>query len=212
MEARALHEQQRVNHQAELDAWWAGLNANNADIVLNALAAAFEDNEAAAAPVGIDNGEISVVVFVPSTDAIPERKPTTTAAGNLSLKKLTKSEIASFYKYLVYGHTLVTVKETLAVAPQATAVRIAAVRLSDTDSYGRRRPEVILAAKFERSRIAGVRWQHADSEQIVNDTNSILLLKQKGATKELHPLNLNEEPELASLLPAVDFSETTSAG
>jgi hypothetical protein len=40
--------------------------------------------------------EVSLVVLVPDLDAIPERKPTTTPAGKLSLRKLTKAERSAF--------------------------------------------------------------------------------------------------------------------
>ena len=41
--------------------------------MLATLAEAFEDNEAPAAPVGIDGTELSLIVLVPDEDAVPER-------------------------------------------------------------------------------------------------------------------------------------------
>jgi hypothetical protein len=40
------------------------------------LAGAFEDNDAAAAAVGIEGSEASLVVLVPPVSALPERRPT----------------------------------------------------------------------------------------------------------------------------------------
>ena len=40
-----------------------------------------------------------------------------TDAGNLSLRKLTKSDKADLYKLLVAGYVLVTIREAFAVAP-----------------------------------------------------------------------------------------------
>ncbi|MFE6610900.1 hypothetical protein [Amycolatopsis sp. NPDC057786] len=72
-----LHDQ----WQAELDGLWQRLVDNDPDIVLGTLAEAFEDNDAAAAPIGVEAGEASIAVLVPNMSAIPERRPTTTAAG-----------------------------------------------------------------------------------------------------------------------------------
>jgi hypothetical protein len=78
-------------YQEELDMLWGRLVKDDPDIVLGTLAEAFEDNEAAAAPVGVTDSEASVVVLVPSTSAVPERIPTMTAAGNVSLRNLTSA-------------------------------------------------------------------------------------------------------------------------
>jgi hypothetical protein len=58
-----------------------------------------------------------LALLAPDLAALPERHPTTTAAGNLSLKKFTKGEMADLYKQLVAGLALVAAKETFAVAP-----------------------------------------------------------------------------------------------
>jgi hypothetical protein len=85
-------ERARAGAQAELDEMWRRLLANDEGIVIGTLAEAFEDNDAAAAPVGVHDGAAAIVVLVPTVDVVPERVPTLTAAGNLSLKKMTKGE------------------------------------------------------------------------------------------------------------------------
>ena len=150
--------------------------------MLATLAEAFEDNEAAAAAVGIDEGEVSLLVLVPDTTAVPERKPTTTPAGNLSLKKLTKREAADFYKVVVCGHVLVTVKEAFAVAPAVAGARVAAVRVTGDDAYGRPH-EVVLAAHFRR---AGPRGRPVGHRQLADRRHrhlDELVVKPEGATK-----------------------------
>jgi hypothetical protein len=72
-EAAALVEgDQRLHadHQAQLDALWQRLLDNDPDVVLSSLAEAFEDNEAAAAPVGVEASEASLVVLVPRGRAL----------------------------------------------------------------------------------------------------------------------------------------------
>jgi hypothetical protein len=44
--------------------------------------------------LGIWDAEAHLALLAPDPAAVPERHPTTTAAGNLSLKKFTKGEMA----------------------------------------------------------------------------------------------------------------------
>lgn len=205
--AHAQAEAQRAALQASLDHEWADLNAGDPDTVLGALAAAFEDNEAAAAAVGMDAGEVTLLVVVPSANTLPDRHPTTTAAGNLSLKKWTKRELADLYKLLVCGHALVTVKEAFAVIPFLDSARVVALRSTPPDAYGNVRPEAVLAARFERDRLQGIQWSEADAVRVVNDASSECIFLQRGATAELIPIDMSTELELAQLLESVDFEE-----
>jgi hypothetical protein len=196
-----------AQYQAQADAWWESLSRCNPDTVLGVLAEAFEDNEAAAAAVGVNGREVSLLVVVPPPSAVPERKPTTTPAGNLSLKKLTKRESADFYKLLVCGHLLVTLREAFAVVPALESARIVAVRASEPDAYGRRHPEAIVAARCERSALYDVQWGAVDAARVFNDCCDEKLIVQKGASAELQPLRLEDEPELQALRDAIDMDE-----
>lgn len=60
------------------------LQANDQDMVMSVLSEAFDDNKAPAAPLGVDGDEVSLAVLVPADSAIPDKKPTTTQARNLS--------------------------------------------------------------------------------------------------------------------------------
>lgn len=195
--------------QSRLDTDWAALQLGEPEITLEVLNAAFADNEAAASAMGIDGREVSLLVVVPPPSDVPERKPTLTAAGNLSLKKLTKTEAADVYKQLVCGHVLVTLKETFAVAPGVQSARIVAVRAMPSDSYGNVAPEVIAAARCTRSALAEVRWAGVDAVQVVNDCCTEKVLVQKGVTRALQPVPLAEHPDLRALVAAVDMSELT---
>ena len=195
--------------QAELDECWRALNANDPEAVLDTLADAFEDNEAAAAPVNVEGDEVTLVMLAPPQDVIPERYPTYTDAGNLTLKKLPKADRSSFYKQLICGHLLATLRETFAVAPGIRATRAVVLRSSAPDAYGNVRPELLIAGRWQRQAFEGVRWSTADAVVVVNDTATELVLNQKGSAKELTPVVLNKEPELANLVGIVDFAELT---
>jgi hypothetical protein len=195
--------------QAELDQRWQALNGNDPEAVLDTLADAFEDNEAAAAPVNVEGDEATVVMLAPPQEILPERYPTLTTAGNLTLKKLPKADRASFYKMLVCGHLLATLRETFAVAPGIRATRGVVLRASPPDAYGNVRPELLIAGRWERQAFEGVQWSAADAVLIVNDTATELVLNQKGSAKELTAVVLSKEPELANLVGLVDFAELT---
>ncbi|GAB93144.1 DUF4236 domain-containing protein [Gordonia rhizosphera] len=203
----AGREAERAHRQADVDAWWARLCGCDPDTVLAALAAAFEDNEAAAAAVGVRGTEVSLVVEVPAEDAIPERLPTTTEAGNLSLRRMTKTEVAEFYMALVAGYVLVTLREAFAVAPGLTAARIVAVRASGINAYGARTAEVILAARCTRIALDGVRWDQVDATRIMDDCLTDRLTNRNGRTGALRPVDLTDEPDLRAVVDAFDLDD-----
>lgn len=203
--ARTQLAEQYAVEQSSLDASWAALLACDHEIVLGVLADAFADNEAAAAALGVANGEVSLLVVVPDESEIPERKPTVTQAGNLSLKKLNKTEKADLYKLLVFGHVLATLRETFAVVPSIESARIVAVRLVSPDAYGTTRLEAIAAARCSRAALADVQWDRAHAVQVFNQSCTETLVVQKGVTRALQPLPLDDEPELQALLESVEL-------
>jgi hypothetical protein len=205
---RAESAREQASFQAELDDWWQALCANDPATVLGALAEAFEDNEAAAAPLGVDGDEAALVVLAPTESIVPERMPGTTAAGNLSLRKLPKGERAAFYTLAVMGHVVVTLKEAFAVAPGLNSARVIALRPGGTDAYGHPRLECVLAGQWRRSAFDGVQWRTADAATVAQDTASELLIKLRGG-KELQPLDLSDQPGIRALLQIVDVAELT---
>lgn len=147
-------------------------------------------------PLGVWHVEAQLALLAPDLAALPERHPTTTAAGNLSLKKLTKGEMADLYKQLVAGLVLATAKEAFAVAPGVTEIRIAVLRNTPADAYGKIRPEAILAARLARAALNGVRWTRADALTILNEISSELVTRHEGRpgiagpSKAFTPLDL----------------------
>lgn len=207
--ARAELAHQAAQYQAQLDDDWAALLACEPEIVLHALNDAFADNEAPAAAVGIEGPEVSLLVVVPPVRVVPERKPALTPAGNLSLKKLTKTETADVYRQLVCGHLVATLREAFAVAPGVRSARVVAVRAASADAYGHVVPEVLVVGRCSRAALAEVHWKHVDAERVVNDCCTETVLVQKGATRALQPVPLEGQPELRALLDAVDMSEVS---
>jgi hypothetical protein len=205
---REAADQQR-DLQSRLDAWWRRLIWNDPDTVLSTLAEAFEDNEAAAAPLGVDGDEAAIVVLAPPESVVPERMPGTTAAGNLSLRKLPKGERAALYTAAVLGHVIVTIKEALAVAPALQSIRVVTLRSGGADAYGRPRLDCVLAGRWTRAAFEGVQWRTAEAGRVAEDTASELLVNLKGG-KELQPIDLTDQPGIRALLGVVDVDELTS--
>lgn len=86
-------------------------------------------------------------------------------------------------------------------------MRAAVIRSSAADAYGRRKAECVLAACFSRTAFDGVLWNDADAARIVHDASTDLVVKPVGQAKELGPIDLLHEPELAKLIEAVDLNE-----
>ncbi|SIM48157.1 hypothetical protein [Micromonospora cremea] len=203
--------EQRAGWQQYLDQRWQQLCSNNADVVLETLEEAFDDNEAPSAAVGVTGDEVSLVVLVPTVEqVVPERMPTTTQAGNLSLRKLPQRDRAAYYRQFVCGQVPVTVREAFAVAPAIGSARVAVLRHEGPDSYARPLVSCLLATRIHRASLNGVRWADADAAAIVNDASNELLLNPRPRTGELLPLNLASEPAITELINAVDLAELTA--
>jgi hypothetical protein len=202
-ELEAANRAEYVAIQQEIDQRWQRLITNDPDVVLAVLSYTFQNSGANAAPLGVCDAKAQLALLAPDPAALPERHPTTTAAGNLSLKKFTKAEIADLYKQLVAGLVLATAKEAFAAAPGITEIRIVALRATPADAYGRIRPEAIMAAQIPRAALNGVQWTRADALSILNEISTELLTRTAGPSKAFAPLDLKTEPEIARLIQLV---------
>jgi hypothetical protein len=172
-ELEAAGRAQYVALQQETDRLWQRLITNDRDVVLAVLSHTFRSSSGNAAPLGVWDAEAHLALLAPDMADLPERHPATTAAGNLSLKKFTKGEMADLYKQLVAGLVLATAKEAFAVAPAVTNTRIVVVRDTPADAYGKIRPEAILAARVARAALNGVQWTKTDALTILNKINQL---------------------------------------
>lgn len=197
--------EQRARWQLSLNEWWAALQRNDADTVIDTLERVFEDNEAPAAAVGVDAGLVSLVVLAPVADLIPERIPATTPTGRLSFRKLTGTERAALYRTLLFAHVLLTVREAFATAPGLTGARIAVVARSTVGTG------CLMAVQFARADLDRVAWQSADADSIVGQAGTDLRINPRGRTRDLQPLDVSADPDLAALLAAVDLDDLQPA-
>jgi hypothetical protein len=197
--------------QQQLNEQWQLLCGNNPDVVQATLTEAFGDNEAAAAPVGVDGPEVSLVVLVPQVDGvIPEQMPQINS-GSIRFKKLTQTDRANYYKWYVCGQVLVTVREAFAVCPGLTRAAVVVLRNDGRDVFGAPAVSALLATTVHRERLDRVRWHDDDdSVEILNAVTDNFLINMKGRTKALHPIDLLDEPEITALITAVDLEDLTT--
>jgi hypothetical protein len=205
-ELEAASQAQYVTVRQEIDQLWQRLITNDSDVVMAVLSHAFQNSGAHAAPLGVWDAEAQLALLTPDLAALPERHPTTTAAGNLSLKKFTKGELADLYKQLVAGLVLAAVKEAFAVGPGVTDIQIVALRSTPADAYGKVRAEAILATGVARAALNGVQWTKADALSILNGISSEVVTRTAGQSKGFAPLDLKMEPEIARLVQVVTSS------
>jgi hypothetical protein len=199
-EREAADQAQHVAVRQEIDKLWQRLITNDSAVVLALLSHVFQYSSVHAAPLSVWDAEAQLALLAPDVAALPERHPTTTAAGNLSLKKFTKAEMADLYKQLLAGLVLATAKEALAIAPGVTDTRIVVLRHTPTGAYGKIRLEAILAARVARAALSGVQWTQTDALTILSEISSELVTRTAGPSKVLAPLDLKGEPEIAGLI------------
>ena len=187
----AEREAARAREDEALGAWWERVVANDPDVVVQLLIEAFDDNAAPAAPLDLTGAELSLGVLLPPTSLVPDRLPSTTAAGNLSLRKMKKSDRQAFVRELVFGTVLVTIREAFAVAPGVERVRIVALREERDGLVGKKKKlQPMLAVSLGRERLAGVREGADSASRIVEDASDELLVAYRGVTHEMVPLDL----------------------
>jgi len=196
-------EQRRA--QAEADAWWARLMANDPPTVLAQLADAFEDNESPAAPLDVTGSEVGIALLAPSDEQIPVRMGRVTAAGNPSLAKLAKGERGTLITAITMGFALVTIREAFAVAPGLTTARVVIVRVAAPDVAGKATLECVAAGRWSKDRLAAANWVNLDAGTIAIDNADELLLDIRGGAPQA--LDLSDQPELRTLVESIDMEE-----
>ncbi|USQ79223.1 DUF4236 domain-containing protein [Ornithinimicrobium faecis] len=201
--------------RAELPQRWAKIEAatrhthqllqGDPDTVLAALAESFEDNDAPVAPVGVEGDEAHLVVLVPGLDAVPSHHPTTTQAGNLSIRRMSKTDRWALYRQLVAGHALVSAREAFAVAPSLEHVSLVVLRDEEDDVYGEPRAAPVLATRLTRATLHGIRWPEVTAWDVIEQVSQDTLLNTWGRAREVRGLDLADEPDLVRLIDAVDL-------
>ncbi len=144
-------------------------------------------------------------LLAPDPSIAPDRMPGTTSAGNLSLRKLNKTDAMAYYRMLVFGHVLATLREAFAVAPAITAVRIAVVRRSAVPGAAER--ECLLAAHVTAAAMARIDWREVGAGTALAEVSDEVVANLRGRTQEFGAVDLGHEPELKAIVDAIDLDD-----
>ena len=92
-DAYAVHLQTRLSVDLAIEAdqihhRWTLLRENQPEVVLETLGAAFEEHEAPASAVGVDEAEVLLLVLVPASSVVPTLEPSNGATGDRSLRPM----------------------------------------------------------------------------------------------------------------------------
>jgi hypothetical protein len=192
---------ERIDEQAKLDAEWAKLEANDPEVTIAVLEAAFADNESPAAPLDCEADRTTVVMQFPQPeDVVPERKPATTPGGKPTLKKRTKTEANALYLEALGSNVLATVKETFAVAPGTQIVQMLVVR-REVDGKQAGELAAIYAGEFRRAEHWNMDKFKVPGATVASAPEAALNLK--GRTDQVSPLDLSERSDLRRVLEQV---------
>lgn len=194
----AQNRAKRTEEQTALDDEWTELEANEPQLTMATLEAAFADNESPAAPINCEGDRTTVVMQFSQPDAVvPERKPARTPTGKRTLKKRTKTEINALYLDALGSNALATVKEAFAVAPGTQVVQLLVIR-REVDKRHAGELSAIYAAEFDRATY----WNGGGSRSPAATVQSApeALLNLKGKTQQVSPIDLAEQPDLKEVL------------
>ena len=182
--------------QARLDEGWCRLLANDRNAVFEAIEAAFEDNEMAAAPIDVDGATATVLMKIAAPgELIPEREVTSTPTGKPTHKRRTKAVINVLYAEILASHVVATVKEGLAVAPGLKHVKILTIR-GDRLGGGQQLVPLYIGA-FDRESVQRDDWKDINVLAFIEAHGEV---RYKGQAQELAPLLTKSDPELRATL------------
>lgn len=179
--------------QEQADIWWTALSHGDPTVVLDTLNDALGDNdeEAACVEVSDDGRTASIVMGTPPLEEVPERYAALTPTGRPTTRAHTLTDRNALHMHLICAHLAVTLKESFAVAPSLHHVRAAVVTPTETG------PGILLAGAFDRDVV-----DHLDDDDAPLNLLTLghdLVLNTFGRTRELRPVDLTDEPDLAEL-------------
>lgn len=185
--------------QADADAHWSLLMANDPETVMAALEIAFEVYESPAAAIDCAGASVTILIMFPSTDIVPGAKPAVTPGGQPTLRPRTGTERNQLYLTALASTVLATAKEALAVAPALSEISVVVVRKDGEAPTPGDDLAVIYAGRFPRDRMASLDWQRVDvAVELLLAPDA--LLSRRGSSKQMVPLDLEDQPGLRVLL------------
>jgi hypothetical protein len=122
-----------------------------------------------------------------------------TIARRPTLKKRTKTDRNALYAAALGSTVLATVEEGFAVAPSVEEIRILVVCKNPQAPTPLTYLSAIYAARFRREPLQRWTWPRVDPTEALL-TAPDAMLRRKGTTQEIMPLDLSDEPDLAAVV------------
>jgi hypothetical protein len=150
----ALRGEEQAAVQRVIDDTYKMYEQGDPTITTIVLQAAFSDNEGSAAPIGIDEKDLLVVMTAPPANDViwPESFD---AHQYITAKKKTKDDRETEYSIFLMCHTLATAKEAFAVATKIQRIKILVLDEKDGDKDPFKRP-LLAALQIDRAKAASI--------------------------------------------------------
>jgi hypothetical protein len=130
---------------------------------------------------------------------VPDQMPDVTPGGRPTLRKRSKTDRNALYTAALGSTVLATVKEGFAVAPSVEEIRVLVVSKNPQALNPETYLSAIYAARFHRETLQRWHWPLVDPVEALL-TAPDAMLQRKGATQEIMPLDVADDPELAALV------------
>jgi hypothetical protein len=170
--------------------------------VIAQLELAFEDNQSPAACMDVGQDPVryaTALVMYGPPQVIPDQRPDVTPGGRPTLRKRSKADRNALYTAALGSTVLATVKEGLAVAPSVEEIRVLVVSKNPQALTPETYLSAIYAARFRREPLQRWHWPLVDPVEALL-TAPDAMLQRKGATQEVMPLDLSDDPDLSALM------------
>ena len=197
-----LEVQKQAQAQAILDAEWEHLFSNDPELLMPLLAEAFGDNEATCTPLSIKGSTLAVLMLAPSTDLVPEKKVGSTPTGRLSVRQMKVSERRELYFDIVFSQAVASIREAFAVAPGIKAIDFVMVRSEAHAKVGGGNLACVGFGHIKRDDIEARSLDEEPYLMLANSASKWTVNISK--TLDLGIVNLKDEPDIQSLLDAVN--------
>jgi hypothetical protein len=189
--------------QADADAWWQRLLANDPQVVTTHLERALADHAMPATVTAVEDDRAHLVIPVlPPEELVGVREPTLTDKGNLSLARMTKTRRHELYQAAIGSAMLAVAAEAFALAPGLAAVDLAVV---DPAHLGG--PAVLRLAELPRASVLpdGADRPVIDDVVLAATRGEVTLVQDRGArVGALRPLD-DEDPDVRALLDVLEM-------
>jgi hypothetical protein len=199
---RSTAREQTAIAQADADAWWERLLANDPDTVMGHLDRALAEHAMPATVVAVEGDRAHLVIPVLTVERlIGPREPTWTDAGNLSLRRITKSRRHALYEGAVTSAMVAVAAEAFALAPGLTGVELAVIAPAHLGG-----PAVLMLADLPRDAVlpdGADRPVEGDLVAAADAGRATLVRDKGGRIGALRPLD-DRDPDIRALLDVLD--------